>query len=224
MRRKQPIVTLERLREVYSYDPATGVFTWATSIKGSVIGERAGFLRHGYRRLWIDNQSYQATTLAWYYVHGVWPERNIWLKDGNRDNSAIDNLRFGKTNSKSRDEINAYRREYGRKNPDTEHAKRIKHKYGVSLDQYREMLLEQNGVCGICEKPEVHAQNGRIVPLSVDHDHADDSIRGLLCRNCNAMLGQSKDDENILFKAIEYLRAHRAKPKTNVVPLRAVKG
>lgn len=218
MRRKSPIVSLERLREVYNYDPATGVFTWAKSIKGSVVGERAGFIRHGYRRLWVDNQSYQASSLAWYYVHGVWPSGNVWFNDKDRDNAAIANLRMGKFSDTQKGRA-AYHREYRKNNPEKEHAKRIKFNYGISLEQYRAMLLEQNGVCKICEKPETMAQNGRIVPLCVDHDHEDNSIRGLLCQHCNKALGHFMDRQDLLARAISYLQAHASKPKTNVIPL-----
>ncbi len=48
--------------------------------------------------------------------------------------------------------------------------------------------------------------------MSVDHDHATGKNRGLLCTNCNKVLGHAKDDVTILRRAIAYLEAH-AEPK-----------
>lgn len=212
-------ITSERLREVMTYDPATGVFVWLVDRKKAKVGARAGYLKNGYRLIAVDGGKYQASALAWFWVHGEWPDRNLRLKDGNRDNAAINNLTFGETDFSDKVAAQAYRRDYWQRNPQRAHAKRIKWNYGVALEQYQDMLLAQNGVCAICKKPETAAQNGRIVPLSVDHDHDDNSIRGLLCRRHNAMLGQGNDSEEILLAAVEYLRAHRAKPKTNIIPL-----
>jgi hypothetical protein len=217
--RKRIELTQKRLREVLCYDHATGIFTWAASRHRVIAGKQAGKLKLGYRRICIDGVSYQASGLAWFYVHGEWPSRMLRFKDENRDNASIGNLIFGEVDSKDAEATAIYRRNYWRINRVGAHAKRIKNKYGVSLEQYQAMLLEQKGCCAICDKPETAAQQGRVITLSVDHDHADNTVRGLLCRTCNAMLGQSQDDESILTRAIAYLQAHAAKPKTNVIPL-----
>jgi hypothetical protein len=68
---------------------------------------------------------------------------------------------------------------------------------------YVEMLDSQGGRCAICgdEPGERYSHQ-----LHVDHCHASGKVRGLLCRGCNHMLGVIKDDEVLLFKAVEYLR------------------
>ena len=43
------------------------------------------------------------------------------------------------------------------------------------------------------------------IGLLVDHCHDSKAIRGLLCHNCNTILGASKDNPNILAEAIKYL-------------------
>jgi hypothetical protein len=64
-------------------------------------------------------------------------------------------------------------------------AKNIQMRYGITQEQYEEMLSEQNGGCAICGITE--ATNGR--RLAVDHDHQTGEVRGLLCNNCNVAVG-----------------------------------
>lgn len=46
--------------------------------------------------------------------------------------------------------------------------------------------------------------------LSVDHCHVTGKVRGLVCQNCNSMLGYAKDEERRLEMGIEYLKKHGA--------------
>ena len=50
---------------------------------------------------------------------------------------------------------------------------------GLTADQYDELLARQAGVCAICGKPPKTRR------LHVDHDHATQRVRGLLCFVCN---------------------------------------
>lgn len=52
-------------------------------------------------------------------------------------------------------------------------------------------------------------RNGDIKPLAVDHDHEISQIRGLLCNDCNRLLGAAKDDIETLEAAIDYLKKHK---------------
>lgn len=77
----------------------------------------------------------------------------------------------------------------------------LKTKYNLTVEQYNEMLKEQNHKCCICGMDEV--DNGR--KLAVDHCHKTQKVRGLLCNFCNVGLGSFKDNINSLSKAISYL-------------------
>lgn len=82
---------------------------------------------------------------------------------------------------------------------------RLKIHYGLTVEAFNQMLLEQSGVCKICRVAPT-----KYSPLHVDHDHATGRVRGLLCFRCNGGLGSYKDDENLLLSAVNYLREHRA--------------
>jgi Autographiviridae endonuclease VII len=78
-------------------------------------------------------------------------------------------------------------------------------KYGISEDQYQQILELQRGVCAICER---HQRYRR---LSVDHDHKTKRVRGLLCNWCNRSIGRFFDSPIRLRKAAEYLETFESK-------------
>ncbi len=68
--------------------------------------------------------------------------------------------------------------------------------FGMTADEYWAMFDAQDGRCLICR---------RAIKLVVDHCHVRLQVRGLLCRDCNLLLGMAKDDPGVLARAIEYL-------------------
>ena len=75
-------------------------------------------------------------------------------------------------------------------------------KYGITLEDYDQILLSQNGVCAICHTTDPGGPGKRFV---VDHNHDTGDVRGLLCNNCNRGIGYLKDSPNILSSALTYL-------------------
>lgn len=78
----------------------------------------------------------------------------------------------------------------------------LKRKYGITPEQYDEMLAAQGGDCAICGRPP------KKISLHVDHDHQTGAIRLLLCFLCNNLLGDAGDDPALLEKAASYLHRH----------------
>ena len=109
--------------------------------------------------------------------------------------------RFSKNRRQCKDCRNLERKIVRQNNPDREKCNRYRSKYGISLKKYTEMLESQDFRCKICTK---HQDNHRR-PLSIDHCHKTNKIRGLLCDDCNLGLGKFKDDMKLLFNAAEYL-------------------
>lgn len=115
----------------------------------------------------------------------------------------------------TRDGRSAYNKVLREANRDHHRGRDFRRLYGIDFGDYQRMLLDQKGVCAICEKPETKVENGTIRLLSVDHNHTTGAVRGLLCANCNLAIGYACDDVSVLEKAIIYLRKYGA--PSNVV-------
>jgi hypothetical protein len=88
--------------------------------------------------------------------------------------------------------------------------------FGITIDVYNKMLIDQGFCCKICG---TH-QSKLTRSLHVDHCHATGSIRGLLCSCCNTALGKFRDDVSILEAAINYLKTDlAAKPRVPSISL-----
>ena len=74
---------------------------------------------------------------------------------------------------------------------------RYRDMFGMEPNEYVALIEHQEGRCDIC---------GKLGSLDLDHDHKDETVRGLLCRSCNLLLGIAKDNIYILENAIEYLK------------------
>jgi hypothetical protein len=101
-----------------------------------------------------------------------------------------------------RDKNKSYWREYYKKNKEKIGSTKRRRLYGITDDVFLTMIEAQHGVCLICESP-INAKTAH-----VDHCHSKGHVRGLLCKRCNFLLGQAKENIETLIKASEYLRHH----------------
>lgn len=69
------------------------------------------------------------------------------------------------------------------KNPDKFKNSQLKTMYGITLEQYHQMIKSQEGKCDICKRS---LDMGK--KTHVDHCHIVDKVRGLLCNSCNGGL------------------------------------
>lgn len=82
----------------------------------------------------------------------------------------------------------------------------LKRNYGITTEQYLEMLKEQDYKCKICLTSD---PKGRHKQFAVDHCHKAGHIRGLLCNACNVGLGSFRDSIDSLQNAINYLKKEK---------------
>ena len=90
-----PLPSHERLVELLTYSPDTGIFSWKKNRRGVIRkGYSAGHLHsRGYVSICVDGISYKAHRLAWLYVNGKPPVDQIDHINGVRDDNRIANLR-----------------------------------------------------------------------------------------------------------------------------------
>ena len=89
-----------------------------------------------------------------------------------------------------------------------------KKNYGLSMEQVDDLCREQNNKCAICDD-----EFGNSYKTQIDHCHSTGKVRGLLCINCNWLLGKSRDNPSILRSAASYLeRSNKDHPSLNILP------
>ena len=93
-------------------------------------------------------------------------------------------------------------RKWRNENTDKYKAQKLR-AYNLTIEQFENMLQEQNGKCAICNE-----ENSNNSDLCVDHNHTTEIVRGLLCRRCNMGLGYFKDDIELMKSGIEYLEKY----------------
>lgn len=85
--------------------------------------------------------------------------------------------------------------------------KHVERTFGVTKQQFFDMLDAQGNACAICREALDLAQR---MAVHVDHDHKTGQVRGLLCHLCNKGLGHFRDNTNFLHAAVAYLEKHTA--------------
>ena len=127
--------------------------------------------------------------------------------------SICSNNQYVEYNKRNREKRNAYskiyyarKREYWKQyakdnrknNPDKYKDTILRSTRGISLEEFKEKLKNQNDSCAICG---VH-KDKYFRFLNVDHNHTTGKVRGLLCNNCNRGIAFY---EKFSAKCIDYL-------------------
>ncbi|MGY1652482.1 endonuclease domain-containing protein [Geodermatophilus sp. SYSU D01119] len=73
-------------------------------------------------------------------------------------------------------------------------------RYGLDRTGIAELRARQCDMCALCGEPR---------PGHIDHDHATDFVRALLCERCNLALGLLRDDASLMRAAADYVEVHR---------------
>jgi len=135
----------------------------------------------------------------------------LWYAKNREKQQVKYRLKYAENREKDNERCKRWREANPQKAKESYRKGNLKKSYGLTLDQYKQMLQEHGGVCAICKQPN---SNGK--RLSVDHDHrccegkesCGKCVRGLLCDSCNKGIGILRDSPIVLFAAIEYIMKH----------------
>ncbi len=76
-------------------------------------------------------------------------------------------------------------------------------RYGITNDEYLQMLTEQHESCAICKRHQTS-----VGPLEIEHDHGTERVRALACHRCNTGLGLFLEHPEYLRNAAAYIEEH----------------
>jgi hypothetical protein len=98
----------KRLKELFNYNPETGIFTRKIERGGKKAGTIAGKQRKdGYIDIKISPKRYLAHRLAWLYVYDNWPNQMLDHINGIRNDNKILNLREVNNSENQQNKIKA---------------------------------------------------------------------------------------------------------------------
>ena len=120
--------------------------------------------------------------------------------DGHRNNcKACKNKKTLLWRDANRERYNEIARKHNKANYAVDRLRR----YALSLKEHTDMLIAQNYVCAICQKPPTNKRT-----LATDRDHETGKVRGLLCYKCNRDMAVIDDPSHF-----ERLLAYKEKTK-----------
>lgn len=89
------MLTHERLRELLTYVPSTGLFYRNVSLKRWKAGSVSGSINPaGYWEIRVDHERYLGHRLAWFYMTGEWPPVTVDHENNIRSDNRWTNLRL----------------------------------------------------------------------------------------------------------------------------------
>lgn len=231
-------LTFEQLDAILRYDSETGKLYWKTKTARKIVaGVEAGSNKSirknssgvdvAYRYIRVLGKAMPAQRVAWLLHHGEWPLGKLMFRDNDPLNIKIDNLYMSNSLSTTHDCKTAegragYQHEHRETFPLDWKDSYLQQKFDITLADYCRMVAAQDNKCGICGREETHTRAGKVKALAVDHDHSTGKIRGLLCAECNQMIGKAKENRETLLSAIRYLDKHSGRetvaPTLTIVP------
>lgn len=213
-------VSVEELSEVLTYDCLTGDIAWKVSLTSRAqAGRSAGVwlkMQNGrsYLSITYRGRKMSAAQVAWALHHREWPDRSVFYIDNDPTNLRISNLKLA--DHKAEKVLREDGSVHYKMSKDQQRHYGLMRYYGISIAEYAEMYRKQDGKCAICHQPEIGKdKHGNDRVLAVDHCHETGAVRELLCYACNSMLGQARDNVEVLLAGASYIRKHSVNEKNS---------
>jgi len=111
--------------------------------------------------------------------------------------------------AKTPEKYRKWQSDHYKRNPSGYLDRTIAGRLKVNIDSYKQMFVDQNNKCAICNQEEIRQFKGKQMRLCLDHDHETGQIRQLLCHDCNTGIGKFKDTPELLLMAVDYLIKHK---------------
>ena len=93
--------------------------------------------------------------------------------------------------------------EYNKKNAYGVRSRYLRRNYGISLEDYEQMIAEQHYQCAICKTAEAGGKfNKRFM---IDRDSSG-AVRGLLCKSCKVAIAEVGYNIHTLESMVQYLK------------------
>lgn len=153
-------------------------------------------------------------------------KRESWARTGDKHNARLRALRRSdperfreyqrRRYEKDREKVLEQNRQWRAGNIDAVRRRWMMRNYGITPEEFTQMLNDQDGCCAICgtdmESVRELIRETLRTGIRIDHDHVTGAVRGLLCTGCNKGLGCFKDDIARLRAAADYLEKLRRDP------------
>jgi len=85
----KPLPSLDRLQELFTYDPATGILKWKETFGGRIEGKACGCDSQGYKRVSVDGELYLVHRLVFKLVYHRDPVGGLDHANGNRADNRL---------------------------------------------------------------------------------------------------------------------------------------
>lgn len=91
--------------------------------------------------------------------------------------------------------------------PDKLRSQQLKWRYGITLEEKNKIISSQGNRCPICQDEFSSKSSSKMA--CIGHCHQSGEIRGVLCRNCNTILGYLRERIDSLERMISYLKRYK---------------